>query len=194
MIDVLIKDFDDLSRFTRGHVRYAPPEIGWYPCYTTDSLDMGREEICSRAEETNTQGGPLGGTSEQSTHTKYFYKGWISSYGDELAGEYKYSLALRPSLSAKISEEQSKKIYVPCYPPTPLMSTLCNPPAHVPNAASAQASLSLGLVGPIDQKWQYNLGGFKSNPKNAKPSTIISGSIAFPFTEIYSSKVIKRRF
>jgi len=70
---------------------------------------MGREEICSRAEETNTQGGPLGGTSEQSTHTKYFYEGWISSYGDELAGEYKYSLALCPSLSAKISEEQSKK-------------------------------------------------------------------------------------
>jgi hypothetical protein len=79
---------------------------------------VGREEICSRAEGTNTQGGPLGGTSEQSTHTKYFYEGWISSYGDELAGEYKYSLALCPSLSAKISEEQSKKIYVPCYPPT----------------------------------------------------------------------------
>jgi hypothetical protein len=76
---------------------------------SVDSLDIGREEICSRAEGTNTQGGPLGGTSEQSTHTKYFYEGWISSYGDELAGEYKYSLALCPSLSAKISEEQSKK-------------------------------------------------------------------------------------
>ena len=73
-----------------------------------DSLDMG-EEICSRAEETNTQGGPLGGTRNKSTHTKDFYEGWISSYGDELAGEYKYSLALCPSLSAKISEEQSKK-------------------------------------------------------------------------------------
>jgi len=73
-----------------------------------DSLDMG-EEICSRAEETNTQGGPLGGTRNKSTHTKYFYKGWISSYGEELAGEYKYSLALCPSLSVKISEEQSKK-------------------------------------------------------------------------------------
>jgi hypothetical protein len=77
-------------------------------CPKGDSLDMG-EEICSRAEETNTQGGPLGGTRNKSTHTKDFYEGWISSYGDELAGEYKYSLALCPSLSAKISEEQSKK-------------------------------------------------------------------------------------
>ena len=67
------------------------------------------EEICSRAEETNTQGGPLGGTRDKSTHTKDFCEGWISSYGDELAGEYKYPLALCPSLSAKISEEQSKK-------------------------------------------------------------------------------------
>jgi len=73
-----------------------------------DSLDMG-EETCSRAEETNTQGGPLGGTRNKSTHTKYFYERWISSYGKELAGEHKYSLALRPNLSVKISEEQAKK-------------------------------------------------------------------------------------
>lgn len=28
MIDVLVRDFDDLSRLQGEHVRYAPPEIG----------------------------------------------------------------------------------------------------------------------------------------------------------------------